>query len=71
MIRRYIMSFGSAPSYTPPAAVDPGLTAAEKAAQEAATAAEKARVRARKGFSSTLLAGDAQATTVKKTLLGE
>ena len=66
--------FSGAPSYTPPpvSTVASGPTDEELAAQEAAKAAEKARIKARKGFASTILGGTASTTadTQKKTLLG-
>jgi hypothetical protein len=65
--------FGGSPSYTPPPPPSPtGLTDEEIAAQEAAKAAEKAKIKARKGFASTIIGGapSADATTQKKTLLG-
>lgn len=65
------MSFGRSPSYVPPAEIPVGLTPAEKAAEEAAQAAEKTRLKAKKGFASTLLSSGAEASIEKKTLLGQ
>jgi hypothetical protein len=65
--------FGGSPSYTPPPPpTSTGLTDEEIAAQEAAKSAEKAKVKARKGFASTILGGasSTNVSTEKKSLLG-